>query len=932
MTATPGSNSSSKPAVYNENSTGASQGEQGVLQTVQSALESFKSWTQLLNGDQVSDTNLNAIQQQANLPEDTPLRMGRVVLAMPYVHCYKVQLTGRQGTCIASAVARTSHSPIGVKAGDVIPPNSPVLIWYPTTSSLAYILAVLPQPTVTEKFNASDYVQQGGNSGVKKVEAYRNIPKAMDAGAGWVPQSCGRPMDGTIGEYVRMSETGIGLLIDSFQTYLRVNESCGLWLNYFDNFTKLAGLTLQILSYCEHVFQQYDEGECFSLKGHITYPWEATGQYSYGTAFSRTNPPESVQLDRQFPFATEDLTDPSITPVYRLTEYAGYIGQGFNRTLMCPSKTTGARSLSTAVDDKDVGLFNEFISLDGSYGVRSAKQIVFAKYPLIPNPRRIRLAEDPKGDDLEKDNDYKFSGIFGEGDPHQVKDWDSEAVADVPNMLKPAGILDLATHLFNWKNTHPFHYHKKDYTYPEEGDNESELTSVKFYVGQSDRSYVDAEFKTLRIDERYGNVKYYNTASFFTMNDDGSVVIADGYGSQITMAGGQIRLEAGGDVMLMSASRVISLGKEVIVRAKDSVDISSSDKDVRVKAENNLQMLGGNSGTGGVLIESKSQGMMQNYTQLTGEKAQGSGIVLLSKGGSVNVLTQTIYMRTGVGQSAIQDSGDFVIDCANGNANLICYASAQVVFTKQGLALWHSPSGQEGVVIENSNVFTPSWSKITGPTVMNKDVVIVKGGSLGVSGNVYAQGFIACIGPMGCYKGFNGLGDTSQGRFAEDVRNNIAIYDAWSDTVNSFGQPYFDGYFVNFYWLPSMPGNTQLVSNEIGFSYRDESEQGAAYGYAEGQFFLLETRWQQLDRLGLVESSRNPWEENSVSYQGKELYPWPGKLNWVDREAFLKYGETDEFVLFGTDKAKSRQENQSTYEKPLFTAWGKGTGSADYKL
>ena len=323
------------------------------------------------NGEQASDEHGNAISQANTLQTDAPIRIGRVLLALPYIHCYKVQLSGRQGTCIATATTNHSSMPLGVRAGEVLPPNSTVLIWKPNTGTLAYIIAVVPTPTMHDGFNVSDHVQQGGNSGPKKVEAYRHVVKSTDNAHGWVPQSSGRPMDGSIGEYSRMSETGIGILIDSFQTYLRVNESCGLWLNYFDSYARLAGLSLNIQSYCEHNFQIADEGENFALKGYATYPWEASGMYNTGSSISKSNGAEQVQLDKQFPFALEDLEDHAQVPVYRLTDYTGYLGQGHNRTLMKPAKTSGRRLMTDAEDEPDTGLFQELLALDGGYTLRS---------------------------------------------------------------------------------------------------------------------------------------------------------------------------------------------------------------------------------------------------------------------------------------------------------------------------------------------------------------------------------------------------------------------------------------------------------------------------------------------------------------------------------------------------------------------------------
>jgi hypothetical protein len=754
-------------------------------------LESRDSWDQLLTGGQSSDSNLNASTQSHSIPGDSPLRVGKVLLAFPYIHCYKIQLSGRQGTVVATSLSRGSSNPLGVRVSDVIPPNSNVLIWHPNSSTMAYILAVLPSPTLSDDFNPAETIQQGGNSGVKKVEAYRNIPKVATAGHNWVPQSCSRPMDGTIGEYIRMSETGIGLLIDSFQAYLRVNEACGLWLNYFDSHAKLSALSLQIQSYCEHTFQQYDEGELFSMRGYATYPWEAVGTYSPGEDFTKVNNVEAVQMDKNFPFGIEDLKDFSTAPVYRMTDHTGYLGQGFNRTLIRPAKTSGMRLMTDAENDKDIGLFQELLALDGGYSIKSAKQILLAKYPLIPNPRRKRQVEDALGDDLKENNDYRFSGLYGSGEEHKVKEWKDDGVSKVPNMLRAAGVMDMMVRHFNWKSTHPFYYHKKDYAYPDEGDNSSQLKEVKFYRGKMSESYVNVSPKQLTIDNRYQNVNYYNTASFITLAEDGSIVLADGYGSQITMSGGQIRLEAGGDVMLMSGARVVTLANEAIIRAKGSVDLSSSEKDVRLKAEKNMQLLAGNDGQGGMLLESKGRGSSQVYQQLIGEQVSASGITLLSRGGGINTICKTAYIRTGVDEGNPESTGSLVIDCANGRSSMVAYAQSHVFFNSQGLGIYHSPSGQDDISIDQSHYFGPSFSKVHGPTVMDKDVCIVKGGNLGVDKSVYSRGYIIALKQMACLKGIQGLGDSSKNNIPDDINKFINEYQQLSTQATEQGTPQF---------------------------------------------------------------------------------------------------------------------------------------------
>ena len=924
-------NNKSRPAVYAASGPGTLPGDPLVQDLVNRQLEAAPVQQQEVTGNQASDVNNTAINALNAFNSDAPLLTGRVLLALPYVHCYKVQVGGRSTPIVAAALTQHPTTPLGVRAGETIPVDSQVIVWQPSSGKLGYIIGIIPPTTTDDKLNISDHIQQGGNSGVKKVESIRTIPKSVEDSMGWVPLSGGRPMDSTSLEFSRMSETGVGILIDAFQAYLRINETTGLFLNYFDNYAKLAGLSLNLMSYCENNLQTYDEGENFALRGHVTFPWEATGMYTYGEKFSEENDKEKVQLDRDFPFGEEDLEDLAQTPVYRLTDYTGYVGQGWNRTLMKPAGESGKRLMRDS-GETDTGLFNEFLALDGSYSVRSAKSVTIAKYPLIPNPRRKRDNADALGDDLTNENDYKFSGVFGEGVDHKVKEWNTEDVEELSNLMRPAGILDMMTHHYNWKSTHPFAYHKGDYYYPDESNNRY-LSNVDFYVGKFDEAYVEVEPSTqLAISENYGDVDYYNTASYFSLTDDGSVVIGDGYGSQILMSGGQIRLEAGGDIMLMSGSRVVTLSKEAIIRTKDSIDISSSDKDVRIKAENNLHTIGGS-----VLVESTSEGLFQNYKDNVGEFASGTGITLLSKQSGVNLLCSDVFVRTG----AAGRGGQFVLDLNNGNGNFTAYGSNFNYYASQSVGIWHSPTGQDEPVelIDKFHFFSPFVSAINGPTI-NEGLFVAAGQQafVGAERDFLSKGGCFVLGNMACRKGIAGIGDSSQGAFPSEVAKFFDDAKSATEGLLDRGKNVFEQVFPGLWWLENFPGNTDLLEDQIGFSFRDTSDEGQAYGYSPDKFFMLETRYQQLQRSGLADGNSQPWSENSVTYQGKELYPWPGRVNWKDNATLLRYENGEEtYKLFDLGGfAKSRLDEDlninADYEEPRFSAWDKVIPSDEYKL
>ena len=191
---------------------------------------------------------------------------------------------------------------------------------------------------------------------------------------------------------------------------------------------------------------------------------------------------------------------------------------------------------------------------------------------------------------------------------------------------------------------------------------------------------------------------------------------------------------------------------------------------------------------------------------------------------------------------------------------------------------------------------------------------------------------------MACRKGIAGIGDSSQGAFPSEVAKFFDDAKSATEGLLDRGKNVFEQVFPGLWWLENFPGNTDLLEDQIGFSFRDTSDEGQAYGYSPDKFFMLETRYQQLQRSGLADGNSQPWSENSVTYQGKELYPWPGRVNWKDNATLLRYENGEEtYKLFDLGGfAKSRLDEDlninADYEEPRFSAWDKVIPSDEYKL
>ena len=858
---------------------------------------------------------------QRNPMQDTEFFMGKVLFALPFLHSYKVQIGG--GASVEAVMMGPGSSvPLGARASTLLPPGTNVCVYKPAGYGRHIIMGALPALCTNDKFNIAQIMQQGSNTIVRTQDGYRQLLNVLKDNGHINNWGAGRPLDGNVFEHSVVTETGISFLLDSYQIDLSVSEACGLFMNWFDNYTKLTGFQLDLESYAEHVKQRYDEGENVYIRGNILYPWEAAGSYSSGEDFTTKVDSKDYQTKKDKPYGYYDLPEEKLdlAPIYRYTEYGGYLGQGYTRMLMKPAKESGQRR-HTQSDDPDYGLWQESVAMDGSYTMRSAKSVYIGKYILIPIPKRERLVEDQKdGDDAREDN-YKFSGEFGGGDEHKVGDVEVEGSAK--NILRVSGVLDLLAYNYNWKSTHPFYYHKKDYKFPEEADLSKlqKAQEVMNYDSPAEHGYLKEPTKqTLKIDDRYGDVDYYQSMSYLTFLEDGGVALGDGYGSQITMTGGKIRLEAPNDIMIMPGARAVTLCDEMFVRAKNNIELSSTDKDVRLKAEVNMQLLSGNGGKGGTLIENKSDSLMHAFQGLYGDEIQDNGITLLTKKSDVGVLAKNVYIRSGTDPGEL---GSITLDAAQGKKDLVCYSKTMNIFNSKGVNIWHSPIGAEGGAIDASHRFGKGVSLISGHLVLEKHLCNPQGGVISKK-TIVTGGNVIAIKKM-AQKGGGFLGDSS--KVAQDVQDALDKCEEVIKLHRSFGEPVWKASLkLKYYDFPTTLGNKELITDHMGFSFNDRP--GRAGYHLDDKWGVIEERWQQYVRLNLASGGQG-WTEKSVLYQGNKFYPYPGKKLWKDEP---KLQQLKELKLFDASSAHSKSRDSGDFDEPKIEDYKPVVADGNYKL
>ena len=128
---------------------------------------------------------------------------------------------------------------------------------------------------------------------------------------------------------------------------------------------------------------------------------------------------------------------------------------------------------------------------------------------------------------------------------------------------------------------------------------------------------------------------------------------------------------------------VISLaGDDTVLRAKNSIDLSATDNDVRIKAEHNLDMVGGMGGYGRTLLENKSIGAPNNQDVLgrEGEDIYGHGLILKADDSLVDMVGSRLYLRS------IQQ-GHIIVDADQGQGGFMLYSASARLGATNGLEI-----------------------------------------------------------------------------------------------------------------------------------------------------------------------------------------------------------------------------------------------------
>lgn len=327
----------------------------------------------------------------------------------------------------------------------------------------------------------------------------------------------------------------------------------------------------------------------------------------------------------------------------------------------------------------------------------------------------------------------------------------------------------------------------------------------------------------------------YLSKSFIHQLPDGSIRISDGYGSEITLAKGNIYISCPGDIFFVPGRSIIGLaGHDAIFRAPKSIDLVAIESDVRIKAQKNLELTAGRSGSGGILIESLATG--DPALEAQGEDRSLGGITIKSENiinlwGKNNVHFTTENFNIETSQNYRISANDY-----------IGVFGSYTIKSEDHLIKFGRNSYLSGslVVKENATIFERTFCL--------KDLI--------------AERVITLKNPS--YPDDIDLPDEQQRRLLlsieEDTFNDFA--ESSASAISSFDDNYnneisrWNDYLAEY--------RETYESDLLTFTYRTPQQ------YKSENFSLISPRWQKFVSGG------NSFVTESISYKGVDVGPYPG--------------------------------------------------------
>lgn len=839
---------------------------------------------------------------------DPTFQVGLIKDTYAHTGCYLVGLPAGRTIVATEALPMFSGIPMGARPVGMYMPGARVVVAQFPQVEYGLILGTSLKQVSDARVVLPDSIGRPRlDVGVKSDNMHYGPLQDYDTPGNF---SVGRPLDTLPGDWGSINDMGVGVLVGRMMALLRASDLAKIEAFWGDDLLRIFGYNMEISTAATEEQRVNDEGEYNEILFKTPYPWEGLGSRGGPGGTSTTDDAPAKKGSVKATVEPEE-DDQHILP--RFTRLTGYLGDMEREWISAPPSELELETFKGLT--RHTGLYEQVKSIDGSYALRSAREIMLEKTILIPVPKQMTSSEDPTGDNREN---YSASGLFNGTHEKKPYFWGEDKAG-----IRSAQMLDYHTWFFNRYTPVGLNKHELDWYYPEESG--GALGDGTLYTGGYNNGHEFLmelpQIADITIDHRSGNIqKYYRSRSAFHMHDDGSLTIEDGYGSQIVMAGGSISLKAFNDVFLQPGRSMVCWAPyDAIVRAGNCADVSAALGDVRLKAERNLQILGGNSKSdGGVLIESRSTGPQtaSDFGEKTGARVTSHGITIKSAASPVYVVGSEVY----VGRYA-EGAGSVIID--GGDQGRVLTRGAQIltrstdVISQTVVAPGDGP--EEEMFALNLNGALLSTNIDIGGSIRTSPSGTGKTGDAVIGGQILCHGLgvfgdnVLTNGQMAQREGSNFVASierdidlgTEPSEIAAKLNRQVEAVREVIDELNDEAVEEAE----------TSPGNKEF-QDSIGASMR-ATEEDLKLG---DSFIIYESRWQQVMRAN---GNASTWNEPVVEApSGEPTRPHPGEAAWEEGD---HYATVDPLNLsLSENKTLERENMQNEGAEPELATLAEG--------
>lgn len=825
---------------------------------------------------------------------------------------------------IQGVVLQESSGAIGPRRiGAAYPPHTKVVCYRPEGAPYCYVLGAVPNWVTSARLNfIPDWIVMGSASGIGFDRVHRLLTERPQGASGLINFSAGRPCDELPGDYGYINELGVGFGIGRAAAWLRASHFCGIEAHWFDNLLRLMGSGIEIMTAASELYACDDEGEFHHVERWSPYPWETRGVLDPKDDCTREGAGRFDSLEA----AREPIVGDQIG-IFRVSRFRGYLGD-LERTIVALPLESALSEQPERLSSSTVlpGVLDIHYGADGYYKLATAKGFMFEKNVAISVPKQTATPDDAQGDTSK---DYKPAGYFGEGDAHARTE---PALEDDQPGMRALLARELGA-LRNFQSRMALIRHRKDWKVPDEEESllPLDMQTAAYRAPDGSLPTGDTFWMPLpssveaRVDHR-GTTRYFVGKACFGIQDDGSILFEDAYGSQIRMEGGNIVVAPRYDVIFQPGRNFQAWApNDAVIKSGHAVDVSASNGDVRLKAHGNLMMA---STAKGVLIESMADGSDMDWSGV-GEDVDSRGVVIKAAKSNVIAMGKDVYVRAGV-RDEHKTTGELHLDAGEGDGGVFVHGNTLIraresfeavvgstgesenatsidlrpsAFTLGGKALQHVDFGGinfsfgheslncrltvAGDILAAGNLLATKNAIIDESVQIGKSLIAQSG--MHIKGSAIFTGNIVC--KLIAADDNNGFllstGDTLRASetlppehpaFAkeqtevESERHRNALRDARVEDNERIVD------LKDRFYTAGGLGSLEVVEDS-GFSFRTPEQYGT-----QSNFLLFESRWQEDARkLGLTAV----WKEESVKSPstGEDTMPYPGKRIWEDVEA-----------------------------------------------